>query len=206
MPCCGSFGSCGGAFVLAAKVLFDNVSRKTYNKTNELTEKERDGMRKGNDPVLELLGYGSEEGLLDADEHLRLSLDGLKKGDGSLVKSLCRPGCDVWDGLPKTLLSTQQGLRFLFGKSDLQIVEVEENSDDTCALVHITGEAVHFDSLDQFSALEVPSHSLLKKRQEKELPLSPVTGVVAMEKENGRWYLTDPSQVALLLLGLDLTK
>lgn len=175
---------------------------------------------KKKDPLLELLGYESESELLvTADEELMRMIKGMIAGDlvsvleASQIKRFTLADLEKASGIVKG--HTSGYVKKFFAKTEIYVTDVEENADETIAVVHLKGETVSLKELAVKSiALIEQNESTLHLHSGKasmrkfgkamhyvektihSLKSEPVEGIVHMEKVNGNWKIVDREELS----------
>lgn len=179
--------------------------------------------KKKKDPLLELLGYDSEQDLVAADDVLKDIMNKIMDGDlmtivaVSGLKTLSKTDVQKLSGIVKGHASGY--VRHFFDKSTFTIDDVEEDADETRAAIHLIGETVSAEELcgsaltvlaQNESTLQLHSGELdmrkiglamdLVDKQIAALRPAPVQGVVHMEKQGGQWKLMDSDALSRIMI------
>lgn len=179
--------------------------------------------RKKKDPLLELLGYDSEQDLITADDELRKTVRAILDGDletiveASELKSIKKEDVAKLSGIIKG--NATKYVQSFFAKASFQITEVEEDADETRAAIHLKGQTVSAKELttrglkvlaDNEATLQLLSGELDLRKVGKAMELiediiaklepAPVSGVVHMEKRDGRWKMTDSNELSFIMV------
>lgn len=179
--------------------------------------------RKKKDPLLELLGYDSEQDFVTADDVLKEQMNRIMDGDLALIvetaglKTLSAAEIAGWSGIVKGHASRY--VRHFFEKSSFTVDDVEEDADETKATIHLIGETVsgeelcrralktlakHKDTLQLFEGKpdmrKIGGAMDLINTEIAALTTAPVEGVVTMEKQNGQWKLTDSDALSRVMI------
>lgn len=179
--------------------------------------------RKKKDPLLELLGYDSELDFATADGVVMDTIHAIISGNLEVILEVCQ-----LETLKKEDLAGVSGIikghatmyvKKFFSRSTFHVVDVEEDADETIAAVHLKGETVSAAELvaktmdllarnEQTLQLRKGSIDLRKMRQVmalvdgaiQDLPVRSVSGVVNMEKLNGKWQMKHRDELANVMI------
>lgn len=179
--------------------------------------------RKKKDPLLELLGYESDQDFITADDVLKELIRGIAGGNLEMLTEVSglerftQADLAAASGIIKGYAADY--VRKFFSKSEFHVVEVEENADETMAAVHIKGVTVSGDHLmaqglavlnehesqlqlraGQVDLRKINGAMLLVGKVIDNLTPLPVTGVVHMEKRDGKWRMVDSEELSQIML------
>lgn len=179
--------------------------------------------KKKKDPLLELLGYDSEQDFVTADDVLKEQMNRIMDGDLVLIvetaglKTLSAAEIAGWSGIVKGHASRY--VRRFFEKSFFTVDDVEEDADETKATIHLIGETVSGEELCRRALKTLAKHKdalqLFEGKPDMRkigramdlinveiaaLTTAPVEGSITMEKQNGQWKLTDSDALSRVMI------
>lgn len=184
--------------------------------------------RKKKDPLLELLGYESDQDLVTADDVLMQTVNGITSGNLEVLVEACQ-----LQSIKKEDLAGASGIvkghasnyiRKFFAKSSFHVVEIEENADETIAAVHLKGETVSAEEMVEQAitilerneaTLQLFSGNMDMRKISMAMDLvgeiitglrtAPVTGVVHMEKTAGKWQMVNNDELSQVMARSSVT-